>query len=254
MLTVQISYAANIYVNGTEVSFEQTSIIYNDRTMVPLRGVAEGMGLFVQWKGEEKSAIMYNDNVEVMFSVGDNYIYKNGLGKYFDTAPMMMGSYVYVPVRPLAEAVGGEVYWDGENVWIDIDAVTDMTDWDRRILELINNERTSRGIEPLVWNDDLAHTARIKSNDMMENGYFEHNSPDGISPFDIMHSNGIVYKAAAENIAAGQASPETAVAAWMESDEHREAILNPVYKETGIGIAVGGIYGIYWTQHFAFLR
>ena len=54
----------------------------------------------------------------------------------------------------------------------------------------------------------------------------------------------------AENVAAGQQTPEAVVAAWMNSAGHRANILNPSFRDIGVGVAKGGSYGIYWAQEF----
>lgn len=119
-----------------------------------------------------------------------------------------------------------------------------------QVLELINEERTSRGLSELSFSEELSSVARAHSSDMASRGYFSHNTPEGITPFDRIKNAGISYNTAGENIAAGQQTPEAVVDAWMNSDGHRANILNASYTETGIGCVYGGSYGIYWTQVF----
>jgi len=120
-----------------------------------------------------------------------------------------------------------------------------------QVLELINEERTIRGLSPLSFDESLAKVSEAHSEDMAKRGYFSHNTPEGLTPFDRMKNAGISYNTAGENIAAGQDTPEAVVEAWMNSDGHRKNILNANYKRTGIGCFYGGSYGIYWTQLFA---
>ena len=56
--------------------------------------------------------------------------------------------------------------------------------------------------------------------------------------------------AAAENIAAGSNTAESVVNQWMNSEGHRNNIMNPDYTKLGVGMAKGGSYGTYWTQCF----
>lgn len=122
--------------------------------------------------------------------------------------------------------------------------------YELRVLELVNEERVSRGLTPLTLSDELSSVAQAHSADMAKRNYFSHNSPEGLTPFDRIKNAGISYKSAGENIAAGQKTPEDVVESWMNSDGHRKNILNSSYREMGIGIAYGGSYGIYWTQLF----
>lgn len=111
--------------------------------------------------------------------------------------------------------------------------------------ELVNVHRAENGLKPLTISADLSVKARIKSRDMKENGYFDHNSPTYGSPFALMQSLGITYRSAAENIAMGYRSAEAVVNAWMNSPGHRANILSAIYTTMGIGFVDG-----YWTQWF----
>src|SRR5689334_22644408 len=87
---------------------------------------------------------------------------------------------------------------------------------------------------------------------MADNGFFSHTGLDGSSPFDRMRQAGYNFLSAGENVAYGYATPQAVMDAWMNSPGHRDNILQPLYTEIGIGVAVhGGTSGpIYWTQDF----
>jgi uncharacterized YkwD family protein len=110
---------------------------------------------------------------------------------------------------------------------------------EREMVEYVNQERTKAGLAPLQVDPDLARVARIKSQDMVDNGYFEHNSPTYGSPFEMMRSFGISYRAAGENIAKNR-SVIGAHTALMNSEGHRANILNPNFTHIGIGIVESG--------------
>lgn len=124
---------------------------------------------------------------------------------------------------------------------------SEVSSYEKQVVELVNKERASKGLSPLTLNTELSRVARIKSEDMRDNGYFSHNSPTYGSPFDMMKSFGISYRTAGENIAMGQQSPEAVVTAWMNSDGHRANILNANFTQIGVGYAANGNY---WTQMF----
>lgn len=77
-----------------------------------------------------------------------------------------------------------------------------------KVVELTNVERSKAGLKPFKVNNELSKVARIKSQDMTDKNYFDHNSPTYGSPFDMMKHFGISYSYAAENIAKGQKTPE----------------------------------------------
>lgn len=122
--------------------------------------------------------------------------------------------------------------------------------YEQRVVELVNQERAKAGLKPLTYDSQLSQVARLKSEDMRDKQYFSHNSPTYGSPFDMMKSQGISYRTAGENIAAGQSSPQQVVQAWMNSPGHRANILSNQYSQIGVGYASGGSYGHYWTQMF----
>src|SRR5699024_5408481 len=102
-----------------------------------------------------------------------------------------------------------------------------LNEFEKEVVSLTNKEREKNGLQPLKADAELSVVARDKSKDMRSNGYFAHNSPTYGSPFDMMKSYGISYRTAGENIARGQRTPSEVVNAWMNSQGHRENILNP---------------------------
>ncbi|MED0994337.1 CAP domain-containing protein [Bacillus mobilis] len=122
-----------------------------------------------------------------------------------------------------------------------------LSEFEQRVVELTNAERTKQGLPALQIDTELSKVARIKSEDMQKNNYFDHNSPTYGSPFDMMKKFGISYKSAGENIAQGQRTPEEVVQAWMNSAGHRANILNNGFTHIGVGYVESGNY---WTQQF----
>ncbi|MPM44863.1 hypothetical protein SDC9_91545 [bioreactor metagenome] len=119
--------------------------------------------------------------------------------------------------------------------------------YEARVVELVNEYRTQYGLAALTLNQSLSNVARVKSQDMRDNNYFDHNSPTYGSPFDMLKAFGISYRYAGENIAAGYVTPEAVVEAWMNSPGHRANILNANYTQIGVGYVASGSY---WTQEF----
>lgn len=122
-----------------------------------------------------------------------------------------------------------------------------IKEYEQEVIRLVNVERTKQGLKELKYDWELARVARYKSEDMRDNNYFSHNSPVYGSPFDMMKNFGINYKAAGENIAKGQSTPEQVVKAWMNSSGHRANILSTKFTHIGVGYAKNGHI---WTQQF----
>ncbi|HEV7783369.1 MAG TPA: CAP domain-containing protein, partial [Chitinophagaceae bacterium] len=118
-----------------------------------------------------------------------------------------------------------------------------------KMLELVNKERTSRGLKPLQADPEMTFVARAHSKDMFARGYFAHYSPEGTDPFQRMDAAGVKYRAAGENLALAQ-TVEMAHTNLMNSPGHKANILNPAYGRLGIGVLDGGYYGLMISQEF----
>ena len=115
---------------------------------------------------------------------------------------------------------------------------------------MVNNERAKVGLSPLALNLQLSTMARSKSQDMIDKGYFSHQSPTYGSPFDMMKSFGFTYMSAGENIAEGQSTAIEIMTSWMNSPGHKANILSNNYSEIGVGLAIKTDGTCYWTQDF----
>jgi uncharacterized protein YkwD len=132
------------------------------------------------------------------------------------------------------------------------------------ILCLVNRERTSFGERPLVPVPSLSAAAQGHTEDMAFGDYFEHVGRRGDTPAQRARAAGYLEGAGnwevAENIAFGtswSATPRAIVAAWMASPDHRANILDPHFRDTGIGVSAhppvslaDGLPGAVYTQDF----
>ena len=132
-------------------------------------------------------------------------------------------------------------------------AATKNDSFEQRVFDLTNEQRQQAGLQPLQMNDKLDRAADAHSEDMALQHYFSHNSLDGSPASDRVKKEGYNYSTFGENIAAGQTTPEDVVQGWMNSPGHRANILNPNFKEIGVGyyyLANDSGYHSYWTQDF----
>jgi uncharacterized protein YkwD len=116
------------------------------------------------------------------------------------------------------------------------------------VLALVNTERAAAGCGALVADAGLAGVARAHSEDMRDRGFFSHDNPDGLDPFQRAERAGL--SAQAENIAVGQRDAAAVMADWMSSPGHRANILDCGLTRLGVGVATGS-GGPWWTQLFA---
>jgi len=118
------------------------------------------------------------------------------------------------------------------------------------IIRLVNIQRSYSGLGGLTFNWQVARVARIKSQDMINNGYFSHYSPVYGSPFKMLESYGLKFSSAAENIAYGQKTAQAVMDAWMNSPGHKANILSKTVTQIGVGCAKASNGTLYFTQLF----
>ncbi|MBI3981141.1 CvpA family protein [Candidatus Microgenomates bacterium] len=125
-----------------------------------------------------------------------------------------------------------------------VDNVSEEQMW-----SLINQERKKINLPPLSSDANLQTLAREHAQDMLTKGYFSHNTPEGLTPFDRMKNKNINYQAAGENLAFAP-NVEIAHVGLMNSPGHRKNILNQDFGKVGIGVIDAGVYGKMFVQEF----
>lgn len=118
-----------------------------------------------------------------------------------------------------------------------------------QMVDLVNKERVSRGLQVLTFDPALREIARVHSADMFERGYFSHYSPERETVADRAQKAGIDYQLIGENLAYAP-TLQLAHQGLMNSPGHRANILSPDYHKIGIGVMDGSVYGKMFTQVF----
>jgi len=122
-------------------------------------------------------------------------------------------------------------------------------DLESRMLDLVNAERVAHGLRPLAPDPELTEVARRHSADMFARGYFAHETPENLDPFDRIRAADVRFLTAGENLALAP-SVQVAHTGLMNSPGHRANILRPQFGRLGIGVMDGGIRGLMVTQNF----
>ena len=160
----------------------------------------------------------------------------------------------------LAEAGGHEQGRDG---WVILAAPARTSALDnpqrvgRRVLALVNAARAQRrncGAEPmaatapLAWSEALARAARVHALDMERNDFFDHAGSDGSDPLTRVLRAGYGPRAAGENLAFNQETPEEVVRGWLASPHHCANIMDPRFRELGVAYVISRRreQSIYW--------
>ena len=146
------------------------------------------------------------------------------------------------PPKPQKDS-GAEYFEIEPSDQIEIDVAAEQ-----EILQLVNKERVSRGLNALRSHVPIRAVARRHSADMYQRGYFAHENPDGQDPFERMAEGRVSYSYAGENLAL---APTIAMVhqGLMDSPKHKANILKQEFTDLGIGVYIGP-YGLMVTQNF----
>jgi uncharacterized protein YkwD len=269
----------NVSINGEYVSFpDQAPASVNGRTLVPLRAVFEHMGFEVGWYAPTRTVYLVRGYAHIMISIGSPTFYANGQIHALDVPAQIIGRSTMLPIRALVESVGYSVGWNGATNTVIIyfaygeplqinhtqlripnRRVTDEEiiawttnyialggahEFELEIIRLTNIERANAGIPPVEADETLMLAARFKSQSMFDLGYFSHENPV-YGRFDNIAREifGMPQRAMGENLARGQRTPEQVITGWVNSDGHRNNLLNAAYTRIGVGF-----YNNNWTQ------
>jgi uncharacterized protein YkwD len=107
-----------------------------------------------------------------------------------------------------------------------------------------NVNRRDNGLPALLENKKLDEAAMEKAKDIFAKQYFDHVSPTGRHPQDLVTDAGYEYILTGENLALGNfASDQALLEGWMASPGHRENILRKGYQEIGVAVLLGKYEG-----------
>jgi hypothetical protein len=101
-----------VFVDGSPVAFDQPPIITAGRVLIPLRGVFEQLGAFVQWNPAANTVLATRAGTEVQLTIGSRVAFVNGSQVALDVPAMIVAGRTLVPLRFVSEAMGAHVQWD----------------------------------------------------------------------------------------------------------------------------------------------
>lgn len=107
--------SVNVTVNGNAVQWTDATpfIDEHSRTMVPLRAVADAMGLDVNWDANAREASFASRGKTIIFPIDSNTARAgDGSSIQMNTAAVVVSGRTYAPIRYMAEFFGYQVDWD----------------------------------------------------------------------------------------------------------------------------------------------
>lgn len=136
-----------VFLDGEQIQFDVQPIIEDDRTLVPLRAIAEKLGLEVKWAYPEDittRVTVVKGNINVIFTIGSNALIVNDNITFLDTPPIIVGNRTLVPLRAVSEAFDCDVLWDGDTKTVTITSaapVAEDTSYEEKMLSQLPQDK-----------------------------------------------------------------------------------------------------------------
>lgn len=129
----------SVVMDGYKIWFPdaQAFVDDNNRTLVPVRFVAEKMKAKVGWESKTMTVPIERGDQQILLTIGSSKALVNGEEVTFDTKAIIQKERTFVPLRFVSEVLGAEVKWDASISTVFIttkeDAVAKYDEWGRLI-------------------------------------------------------------------------------------------------------------------------
>lgn len=112
-----------VKINNKEVDFAEYNnvlpYIENDRTLIPIRAIAEGLGLDVSWNDAERK-VKISGKTEIVLTIDSDSAEVDGESVTLDVAAHIVNDRTFVPLRFISENMDADVEWDDVTRTVDI--------------------------------------------------------------------------------------------------------------------------------------
>lgn len=114
-------YAENpirLFIDGKKINSDVDPFISNDRTLVPIRVIAEGLDSLVEWDDENRTVHIYKEDIHIVLRI-DSYLVEHTNDNettytMIDVAPQISDDRTFVPIRLISNALGVGIEWDND--------------------------------------------------------------------------------------------------------------------------------------------
>lgn len=130
-----------VEISGKKIYFDQDPMLYNNRTMVPMRKIFEELGATVTWNDSTKTATGKKGDRTVKITIGSNTMYVNNTKIELDTPPIVVSGRTLVPARAVAEGLGCTVNWNQSSSLVSITPQKPKwSEWDEDLPNYVNED------------------------------------------------------------------------------------------------------------------
>ncbi|MCD8215993.1 MAG: hypothetical protein LUC97_10195 [Clostridiales bacterium] len=148
--TVVMTVDSNVMtINGEGQELEQSPVIIDGRTLVPVRAVVEAIGGEADWNSETREITITKGTDVISMTINSETAYLNGEETILDTAPVIINSRTCMPIRFIAESLGFEVSWNENVRQIIITGIEETEEADETtiIMQIDNPTAAINGVE-----------------------------------------------------------------------------------------------------------
>lgn len=118
---ITVEQDVTVKVDGQTVEFpDQKPFITEGRTMIPVRGLLENMGMRVEWDDATQTVTIYNGDSVITLQIGSNTLYKDGVPTQMDVPAQTYNGRTMIPLRFVVEAAGATVDWNDQTFTAEI--------------------------------------------------------------------------------------------------------------------------------------
>jgi len=112
-IVIELAPGSQFYKVNGETKIMDVAPFISDagRTMVPVRFIAEALGLTVDWNAEKRQVTITGENTQIILTIDSKQAIIGGVPVELDVAPVIVSGRTFVPIRFVAETFGFEVDW-----------------------------------------------------------------------------------------------------------------------------------------------
>ncbi len=137
-----------LIMDGVLVQTDVAPYLHNNRTLVPVRVIAERLGADVHWEQSTETVTIRRDEDVLILTIGSPEVYVNGRKYILDTEPLIRDKRTMVPIRFISERLGASVFWDEKTNTVYIDSAVS------RLTEASYMDGEGEGLVALKTNED----------------------------------------------------------------------------------------------------
>lgn len=101
----------DVYVNGKMLNLTDYPFVQQQRTLIPIRDIAEALGATVTWNQERQEVTVELEDNTLLLKIDSPTIIANGVAIESEVSPQIINSRTYVPLRIVSEQLGAQVEW-----------------------------------------------------------------------------------------------------------------------------------------------